>query len=119
VISSKIGSGIRVLAARRGVPRRLADSPDVPGNGRGVPVGKDLPSDEHDLLPQAFRDLADAKIVPAAADADASSRFPLEALDPLNSRGLHAAHSPKRYGGEGADALAAVIRRGPDSRALR
>jgi hypothetical protein len=56
VISPKIGSGIRVLAARRGVPGRLADSPDVPGNGRGVPVGKNLPSDEHDLLPQAFRD---------------------------------------------------------------
>jgi hypothetical protein len=26
-----------------GVPGRLADSPDVPGNGRGVPVEEVLP----------------------------------------------------------------------------
>ena len=67
------------------------------------------PSDEHDLLRQTVRELADAKIAPAAADVDASSRFPQEALDALAGARLHAAHIPEAYGGEGADALAAVI----------
>jgi alkylation response protein AidB-like acyl-CoA dehydrogenase len=67
------------------------------------------PSEEHDLLRQTVRELADAKIAPAAADVDASSRFPQEALDALTGASLHAAHIPESYGGEGADALAAVI----------
>jgi alkylation response protein AidB-like acyl-CoA dehydrogenase len=67
------------------------------------------PSEEHELLRQTVRDLADAKIAPAAADVDASSRFPQEALDALTGSGLHAVHIPESYGGEGADALAAVI----------
>jgi len=68
-----------------------------------------LLSEEHKLLRQTVRDLADAKIAPAAADVDEHSRFPQEALDALTSAGLHAAHIPESYGGEGADALAAVI----------
>ena len=68
-----------------------------------------LLSEEHELLRQTVRDLAEAKIAPAAADVDAKSRFPQEALDALTSAGLHAAHIPESYGGEGADALAAVI----------
>jgi alkylation response protein AidB-like acyl-CoA dehydrogenase len=68
----------------------------------------DLP-EEHQLLRQTVRELAEAKITPAAADVDANSRFPREALDALTSARLHAAHIPVRYGGEGADALAAVI----------
>jgi len=67
------------------------------------------PSDEHDLLRQTVRELAEAKIAPAAADVDANSRFPQEALDALAGARLHAAHIPESYGGEGADALAAVI----------
>jgi alkylation response protein AidB-like acyl-CoA dehydrogenase len=67
------------------------------------------PSEEHELLRQTVRDIADAKIAPAAADVDANSRFPQEALDALTGAGLHAAHIPESYGGEGADALAAVI----------
>jgi alkylation response protein AidB-like acyl-CoA dehydrogenase len=67
------------------------------------------PSEEHELLRRAVRDLADAKIAPAAADVDASSRFPQEALDALTGASLHAAHIPESYGGEGADALATVI----------
>jgi alkylation response protein AidB-like acyl-CoA dehydrogenase len=68
-----------------------------------------LLSEEHELLRQTVRDLAEAKIAPAAGDVDAKSRFPQEALDALTSAGLHAAHIPESYGGEGADALAAVI----------
>jgi len=67
------------------------------------------PSDEHDLLRQTVRELAEAKIAPAAADVDANSRFPQEALDALAGARLHAAHIPESYGGEGADALAAAI----------
>jgi alkylation response protein AidB-like acyl-CoA dehydrogenase len=67
------------------------------------------PSEEHELLRQTVRDLAEAKIAPAAADVDATGRFPQEALDALTGADLHAAHIPESYGGEGADALAAVI----------
>jgi alkylation response protein AidB-like acyl-CoA dehydrogenase len=68
----------------------------------------DLP-EEHRMLRQTVRDLAEAKIAPFAADVDAAARFPAEALDALTAAGLHAAHIPDSYGGEGADALAAVI----------
>jgi hypothetical protein len=67
------------------------------------------PSEEHELLRQTVRELADAKIAPSAADVDAGSRFPQEALDALTGASLQAAHSPESYGGEGADALATVI----------
>jgi alkylation response protein AidB-like acyl-CoA dehydrogenase len=67
------------------------------------------PSEEHEILRQAVRDLATAKIAPFAADVDAHSRFPQEALDALTGAVLHAVHIPEVYGGEGADALAAVI----------
>jgi alkylation response protein AidB-like acyl-CoA dehydrogenase len=67
------------------------------------------PSHEHELLRQTVRELTEAKIAPAAADVDASARFPQEALDALTGARLHAAHIPESYGGAGADALAAVI----------
>jgi alkylation response protein AidB-like acyl-CoA dehydrogenase len=67
------------------------------------------PSEEHELLRRTVRDLAEAKIAPAAADVDQASRFPAEALDALTGAGLHAVHIPEEYGGEGADALATVI----------
>ena len=67
------------------------------------------PSEEHELLRRTVRDLAEAKIAPAAADVDAAGRFPQEALDALTAAGLHAVHIPEAYGGEGADALATVI----------
>ena len=61
------------------------------------------------MLRRTVRDLAEAKIAPAAADVDAVGRFPQEARDALTAAGLHAVHIPEAYGGEGADALAAVI----------
>ena len=67
------------------------------------------PSEEHELLRQTVRELAEAKIAPFAADVDAAARFPREALDALAGAGLHAAHIPETYGGQGADALATVI----------
>jgi len=66
-------------------------------------------TEEHELLRQTVRELAEAKIAPFAAAVDAESRFPAEALDALAGASLHAVHIPEDYGGEGADALAAVI----------
>ncbi|MFJ1975043.1 acyl-CoA dehydrogenase family protein [Streptomyces sp. NPDC087903] len=67
------------------------------------------PSDEHDMLREAIRALADAKIAPFAAAVDEEARFPQEALDALVAADLHAVHVPEEYGGSGADALATVI----------
>ncbi|MET7681988.1 acyl-CoA dehydrogenase [Streptomyces sp. NPDC005423] len=67
------------------------------------------PSEEHDMLRDAIRSLAEAKIAPFAAAVDEEARFPQEALDALVANDLHAVHVPEEYGGAGADALATVI----------
>jgi alkylation response protein AidB-like acyl-CoA dehydrogenase len=67
------------------------------------------PSEEHDMLRDAIRSLAEAKIAPYAAAVDEEARFPQEALDALVASDLHAVHVPESYGGTGADALATVI----------
>ncbi|MGY0067797.1 acyl-CoA dehydrogenase family protein [Streptomyces sp. QTS137] len=67
------------------------------------------PSEEHDMLRDAVRSLAEAKIAPYAAAVDEEARFPREALAALLGGDLHAVHVPEEYGGAGADALATVI----------
>jgi alkylation response protein AidB-like acyl-CoA dehydrogenase len=67
------------------------------------------PSEEHDMLRDSVRALAEAKIAPYAAAVDEEARFPQEALDALVAGDLHAVHVPEEYGGAGADALATVI----------
>ncbi|MFJ5996101.1 acyl-CoA dehydrogenase [Streptomyces sp. NPDC092370] len=67
------------------------------------------PSEEHDMLRDAVRSLAEAKIAPHAAAVDEEARFPREALQALVANDLHAVHVPEEYGGSGADALATVI----------
>ncbi|MFE4396426.1 acyl-CoA dehydrogenase family protein [Streptomyces sp. CB02056] len=66
-------------------------------------------SEEHGMLREAVRSLAEAKIAPFAAEVDEQGRFPQEALDALRGNDLHAVHVPEEYGGAGADALATVI----------
>ncbi|WP_434590482.1 acyl-CoA dehydrogenase [Streptomyces sp. A5-4] len=66
-------------------------------------------SEEHDMLRDSVRSLAEAKIAPFAAAVDEEARFPQEALDALVTSDLHAVHVPEAYGGAGADALATVI----------
>ncbi|WP_369207078.1 acyl-CoA dehydrogenase [Streptomyces sp. PU-14G] len=66
-------------------------------------------SEEHEMLRDSVRALAEAKIAPHAAEVDEESRFPQEALDALVANDLHAVHVPEAYGGAGADALATVI----------
>ncbi|WP_371518571.1 acyl-CoA dehydrogenase family protein [Kitasatospora sp. NBC_01300] len=66
-------------------------------------------SEEHEMLREAVRSLAEAKIAPFAAEVDEQGRFPQEALDALQGSELHAVHVPEEFGGAGADALATVI----------
>ncbi|MFF4817624.1 acyl-CoA dehydrogenase family protein [Kitasatospora sp. NPDC001309] len=66
-------------------------------------------SEEHGMLREAVRSLAEAKIAPFAAEVDEQGRFPQEALDALTGSDLHAVHVPEEFGGAGADALATVI----------
>jgi alkylation response protein AidB-like acyl-CoA dehydrogenase len=67
------------------------------------------PAEEHDMLRETVRALAEAKIAPFAAAVDEEARFPQEALDALVASELQAVHVPEEYGGAGADALATVI----------
>jgi len=66
-------------------------------------------SDEHGLLRETVRALADAKIAPTAAETDEKSEFPQAAYEALVKADLHAVHIPEAYEGVGADALATVI----------
>jgi alkylation response protein AidB-like acyl-CoA dehydrogenase len=67
------------------------------------------PAEEHDLLRQTVRELADAKIAPRAAEVDETGEFPTDVLAALVQADLHAVHIPEAYDGAGADALATVI----------
>ncbi|MYS86660.1 acyl-CoA dehydrogenase family protein [Embleya scabrispora] len=66
-------------------------------------------SEEHDMLRDAVRSLAEAKIAPWAAEVDELGRFPVEAREVLEANDLHAVHVPETYDGSGADALSTVI----------
>jgi alkylation response protein AidB-like acyl-CoA dehydrogenase len=65
--------------------------------------------EEHQMLRQAVRDLAEDKIAPRAAEIDESGEFPHDVYEALRANGFHAIHIPEQYGGEGGDALAACI----------
>ncbi|MEQ4715297.1 acyl-CoA dehydrogenase family protein [Nonomuraea sp. B19D2] len=67
------------------------------------------PAEEHDLLRETVRALADEKIAPHAAAADETEEFSWDVYKALVSSDLHAVHIPEPYGGAGADALATVI----------
>jgi alkylation response protein AidB-like acyl-CoA dehydrogenase len=67
------------------------------------------PAEEHEMLRESVRALAEAKIAPHAAAVDEEARFPQEALDALVANDLHAVHVPEEFGGAGADALATVV----------
>ena len=66
-------------------------------------------TDEHLMLREAVRRLAEDKIAPYAAEVDEDARFPQEAHDALVQAGFHAVHIPEQYGGAGADAIAAAV----------
>ncbi len=66
-------------------------------------------SEEHTLLRDTVRALANDKIAPRAAEIDETSEFPWDVHDALVQADLHAVHVPEAYGGAGADALATVL----------
>ncbi|MGN9836815.1 acyl-CoA dehydrogenase family protein [Nonomuraea sp. H19] len=67
------------------------------------------PPEEHDMLRETVRALADEKIAPHAAEADETEEFSWDVYKALVAADLHAVHIPEQYGGAGADALATVI----------
>ncbi|QYC38766.1 Acyl-CoA dehydrogenase [Nonomuraea coxensis DSM 45129] len=67
------------------------------------------PAEEHDMLRETVRALADEKIAPHAAAADENEEFSWDVYKALVAADLHAVHVPEQYGGAGADALATVI----------
>ncbi|KAA9381652.1 acyl-CoA dehydrogenase family protein [Microbispora amethystogenes] len=67
------------------------------------------PAEEHEMLRETVRALADEKIAPRAAAADENEEFPWEVYKDLVAADLQAVHIPEAYGGAGADALATVI----------
>ncbi|MFG1703499.1 acyl-CoA dehydrogenase family protein [Nonomuraea sp. M3C6] len=67
------------------------------------------PAEEHDMLRDTVRALADEKIAPHAAEADETEEFSWDVYKALVASDLHAVHVPEQYGGAGADALATVI----------
>lgn len=58
-------------------------------------------SEEQEMLRDAVRSLAEAKIAPFAAEVDEQARFPQEAREALEANELHAVHVPEEFGGRG------------------
>jgi alkylation response protein AidB-like acyl-CoA dehydrogenase len=67
------------------------------------------PTEDHEMFRAAIREIAEAKIAPAAAAVDENAEFPAEAYAALKQGDFHAPHIPEDYDGVGADALATVI----------
>ena len=68
-------------------------------------VGYQL-TEEHDLLRQTVRDLAQDVIAPRAAEIDAQAEYPWDVHEALKAADLLAIHVPEEYGGAGADKIA-------------
>ena len=65
--------------------------------------------EEHRMLREVVRDLAETVIGPRAAEIDETAEFPQDVYKALVSADLQAPHIPEAYGGVGADALAGAI----------
>ena len=67
------------------------------------------PTEDHQALREAVRELCEAKIAPHAAAADELGEFPQASFEALRAADFHAPHVPEAYGGAGGDALAVAI----------
>jgi alkylation response protein AidB-like acyl-CoA dehydrogenase len=65
--------------------------------------------DEHTMLRESVRELAEDKIAPRAAETDETGEFPWDVYEALRKADLHAVHIPENYGGAGADSIATAI----------
>ncbi|EWT01133.1 acyl-CoA dehydrogenase [Intrasporangium oryzae NRRL B-24470] len=66
-------------------------------------------NEDHEVLREAVRAVAEDKIAPYAAAVDEEARYPQEAHDALVASDFFAPHVPEEYDGVGADALATCI----------
>ncbi len=66
-------------------------------------------TEEHELLRQAVRKLAEDKIAPRAAEIDETSEYPWDVHEALKKNDLLAIHIPAEYGGAGADRISHSI----------
>jgi alkylation response protein AidB-like acyl-CoA dehydrogenase len=66
-------------------------------------------AEEHLMLREAVRALAEDKIAPRAAEIDETAEFPYDVLAALTRAGFHAIHIQEEYGGAGSDSLATAI----------
>jgi alkylation response protein AidB-like acyl-CoA dehydrogenase len=66
-------------------------------------------TEDHEMLRDAVRAVAEDKIAPYAAEVDEKAEFPQAAYEALVAADFHAPHVPEEYGGVGADALATCI----------
>ncbi len=67
------------------------------------------PTEEHEAIRAAVREVCEAKVAPNAAATDELAQFPTASYQALRAADFHAPHVPEQYGGVGADALATVI----------
>ena len=67
------------------------------------------PTEEHEAIRAAVREVCDAKVAPSAAETDELAEFPKASYEALVAADFHAPHIPETYEGVGADALATVI----------
>jgi alkylation response protein AidB-like acyl-CoA dehydrogenase len=65
--------------------------------------------EEHTMLRESVRQLAEDKIAPRAAETDETGEFPWDVYEALRKADLHAVHIPEEYGGAGADSIATAI----------
>ena len=66
-------------------------------------------TEEHRLLRQAVRELAEDRIAPRAAEIDETGEYPWDVHEALQKADLLALHVPEQYGGAGADRIAHSI----------
>ena len=66
-------------------------------------------TEEHELLRQAVRKLAEDKIAPRAAEIDETSEYPWDVHEAIKKNDLLAIHIPEAYGGAGADRISHSI----------
>src|SRR3954453_663900 len=79
--------------------------------GATAEAGSDLfrPTEEHEAIRAAVREVCDNKVAPMAAEVDQRAEFGWASYEALRAGDFHAPHVPEAYGGVGADALATVI----------
>src|SRR3954454_17812361 len=66
-------------------------------------------TEEHRVLRQAVRELAEDKIAPRAAEIDETGEYPWDVDGALKKADLLALHVPEEYGGPGAARIAHSI----------